>query len=198
MKNFCPGLTLTLTLALAATLFLIAVPAMAQQHVRRSPHETVSAVIDGSRVMVVYGRPYTKDPKTGGPRKIWGELIPYGKIWRTGADEATLLVTEKTLVIGGVTVPAGAYTLWTLPRADGTATLIINKQIGQWGDGPRDKPNTYYNEKRDVGRVALNATTLDKPVDQFTITIDKAPAGGGLLTLAFDNKQFSVPFTVSK
>jgi len=80
-------------LVIAAVIFT-ASSLMAQQK-RVSPHETISMVIDGNRVTIVYGRPYTKDPKTGESRKIWGGLVPYGKIWRTGADEATLLITQK-------------------------------------------------------------------------------------------------------
>src|ERR1700683_30924 len=114
-----------------AALVIATLPTLAQQK-RISPHETISGVIDGSRVTVVYGRPYTKNPKTGEPRKIWAALIPNGQIWRTGADEATLLITQKPIVFGDSTIPAGAYTLWTLPAEDGTAKLIINKQIGQW------------------------------------------------------------------
>src|ERR1700739_4493849 len=98
-------------------------PAMAQQHKRVSPHETVSKVIDGNRVTIVYGRPYTKDPQSGQDRKIWGELVPYGEVWRTGADETTLLMPQHAIVIAGATVPAGAYTLFTLPNQDGTAEL---------------------------------------------------------------------------
>src|SRR6202142_900481 len=86
------------------------------QEKRFSPHETISAVIDGNRVTIIYGRPYTKSPKTGEMRKIWGGLVPYGAIWRTGADEATLLITQKPLAFGDITIPAGAYTLWTLPK----------------------------------------------------------------------------------
>jgi len=103
-----------------AAILVSALPLMAQQK-RISPHETISAVIDGNRVMIVYGRPYTKKPGTSENRKIWGGLVPYGKVWRTGADEATLLVTQKPIVFGETTVPAGAYTLWTLPNEDGTA-----------------------------------------------------------------------------
>src|SRR6059058_6038080 len=86
-----------------ATIFLSSSTLMAQQK-RVSPHETVSAVVDGNRVTVVYGRPYTKDPKTGEPRKIWGGLVPFGKVWRTGADEATLLITQQDLQIGESTI----------------------------------------------------------------------------------------------
>ena len=75
------------TLILALTM-LGAMPSPAQQK-RISPHETISARIEGNRVTITYGRPYTKDPKTGEPRKIWGGLVPYGQPWRMGADEAT-------------------------------------------------------------------------------------------------------------
>jgi Protein of unknown function (DUF2911) len=168
-------------------------PSMAQQHKRISPHETVSKAIDGNRVMIVYGRPYAKDPKTGQDRKIWGDLVPYGEVWRTGADEATLLITQKPMVIAGTTIPAGAYTLWTLPNQDGTAKLIINKQIGQWGLGPGS-----YDEKQDLGRVDLKKEALDTPVDQFTMEVSKDPSGDGVLRMMWEKTAFSVPFTVQK
>jgi hypothetical protein len=184
------------TLATLLVTLFIATPLMAQQK-RLSPHETISSVIDDNRVMVVYGRPYTKNPRTGEVRKIWGELVPFGKVWRTGADEATLFITQQPLTIGGTTVPAGAYTLWTLPNEDGTAKLIINKQIGQWGVDPRE-PSNAYDEKQDLTRVDLKSDPLDQSVDQFTISIDKNPGGGGLLKLSWEKIQFSIPFTVQK
>jgi hypothetical protein len=167
-------------------------PLMAQQK-RVSPHETISAVIDGNRVTVVYGRPYTKDPKTGENRKIWGGLLPYGKVWRTGADEATLLITQKPILFGETTIPAGAYTLFTLPQEDGMTKLIINKQVGQWGVGPGS-----YDEKQDVARIDLKKDALDAPVDQFIMTVSKNPSGGGLLKMTWENTQFSAPFNVQK
>src|SRR4051812_47505634 len=91
---------------------VVALPALAQERKRVSPHETVNATIDGSEVTVVYGRPYTKDPKSGAARKVWGELVPFGKVWRAGADEATLLTTKESFDIGGTTVPAGTYSLF--------------------------------------------------------------------------------------
>src|SRR5580692_8210503 len=91
---------------------------LSAQRARTSPHETISTKIDGNRVTIVYGRPYSKDPKTGEIRKIWGSLVPLGKVWRTGADEATLLITQKDIVLGGTTIPAGAYTLFTFPAED--------------------------------------------------------------------------------
>jgi hypothetical protein len=185
---------LTSALILAASL-ATALPAMAQRP-RTSPHDTVSAPIDGNLVTIVYGRPYTKDHRSGEPRKIWGGLVPYGKVWRTGADEATLLITQQPLVMGGTTIPAGAYTLWTLPNEDGTAKLIVNKQIGQWGVG-RDMKK-IYDEAKDVGRIDLKKTTLDKPADQFTMAVAKGESGGGVLKLSWETTEYSVPFTVQK
>jgi hypothetical protein len=183
--------TLKCILTIGATMACIS-PLMAQQK-RISPHETVSKVIDKNRVTIVYGRPYTKDPKTGQDRKIWGELIPYGEVWRTGADEATLLITQKPILIGETTIPAGAYTLWTLPNEDGSAKLIINKQIGQWGIGPGS-----YDQEQDLVRIDLQKETLDAPVAQFTMAISKNPAGGGDLKMTWESTGFSIPFTVQK
>ena len=172
--------------ALAAIL-IGTLPVAAQPH-KLSPHETTGAIVDGARITVIYG-PHTKDPKTGETRKIWGGLVPYRQIWRTGADEATLLITQKPLVFGETTVPAGAYTLWTLPAEDGSAKLIINKQIGQWGVGPGS-----YDEKSDVVRIDLKKEALDAPVDQFTIAISK----NGVLKLSWENLAYSTTFTVQK
>jgi hypothetical protein len=179
------------TLVVAA-LILCALPLMAQQK-RVSPHETISAVIDGNRVTIIYGRPYTKDPKSGEVRKIWGGLVPYGKVWRTGADEATLLITQKPIMIGETVVPAGAYTLFTLPAEDGSAKLIIDKQVGQWGVGPGS-----YDQKQDLARIDLTKEALDKPVDQFTMVVAKNPSGGGVIKLIWENTQYSTAFTVAK
>ncbi len=175
--------------AIIVTSLLGTLPLMAQQK-RVSPHETVSSVFEGNRVMVVYGRPYSKDPRSGEIRKIWGGLVPYGKVWRTGADEATLLITQKAIELGGTEIPAGAYTLWTLPNEDGTAKLIVSKQIGQWG--------TQYSDQQDLARIDLKKVALDKPIDQFTILLGKDPSGGGILRLMWENTQFSVPFTTKK
>jgi len=158
-----------------------------------SPHETTSTVVEGSRVTITYGRPFTKDPRSGEPRKIWGGLVSYGKVWRTGSDEATTLITQKPLMFGDTAVPAGAYTLWTLPAEDGSAKVIINKQIGQWGVGPGT-----YDEKNDLVRIDLTKEALDAPVDQFTMSVSKNPSGGGLLKMSWENIQYSTTFTVQK
>ena len=130
-------LGIALSLVVAAAL-VTSTPAMAQaakkkQRQRISPHETITETIDGNEMKLVYGRPYSKKPGTTEVRKIWGGLVPYGKVWRTGADEATLLTTKQPIEIGGYSLPAGTYSLFTVPDEDGTAKLIINKKTGQWG-----------------------------------------------------------------
>jgi hypothetical protein len=166
---------------------------------RVSPHDTVSAVVDGNKVTIVYGRPYTKDPKTGEIRTVWGgKLVPSGKIWRTGANEATLLTTEQPITLGGATIPAGTYSLWTWMNDDGkSAKLVVNKQTGQWGAN-RDLKKVY-DEANDVARVDLKSAPLAQTIDQFTMAVEKNPAGnGGLIKLMWADTEYSVPFTVKK
>jgi hypothetical protein len=176
----------------AAFLGLATLPAqIAPPRARVSPHETISSRIDGNRVTIVYGRPYSKDPKTGSVRKIWGELVPFDKVWRLGADEATLLVTQQPIELGGAQLPAGAYSLYLLPAADGSAKLLVNKLIGQWGADP-------YDEIKEFARVGLKKDPLDAPLDQFVMSIEKGPSGGGVIKLGWENTQYSVAFTVKK
>ena len=177
------------SLFMIGALLVSSLPLLAQQH-RVSPHETIGGVIDGDRITVVYGRPYTKNPHGDDMRKIWGGLVPYGQVWRMGADEATLLITQKPLMFGNTAVPAGCYTLYTLPNEDGTAKLIINKAIGQWG--------TQYDESQDLARIDLKKTALDKPVNQFTMAVGKGAEDGGVLKLSWENIEYTAAFTVQK
>ena len=154
-----------------------------------SPPDIKSAVVDGNRVTIFYSRPYTRDPKTGEARKIWGKLVPFNEVWRTGANAATMLTTQKDIQIGDLAVPAGAYTLYTIPTEDG-GKLIVNKQLGQWG--------TQYDEKQDLGRVDMKKETLEKPVDQFTISVGKGKESGGVIKLMWVDTQYTVPFSVKK
>jgi hypothetical protein len=168
-------------------------PAAAQPAPRPSPDARVTVNFGGSRVSVIYGRPYMKHPKAGNVRTVWGgELVPPGKVWRLGANEATMLTSQAPLEIGGIEVPAGAHTLYFWMAADGTAKLIINKQLGQWG--------LEYSEAQDLARVDLKKETVSPAVEQLTIGIEKNPAGptSGLLTITWDTVKWSVPFTVKK
>src|SRR5690348_3526699 len=161
---------------------LIAAMAIAQQppqdkSKRPSPHDTTEVTLKGKKITIEYGRPYLKG------RKVGQELAPYGKVWRTGADEATALNTEIDLNIGGVKVPAGKYTLYTLP-SEGTWKLIINKQTGQWG--------TKYDESQDLARIDMKKSALPQSVEQFTISFDKKNENTANLNLDWENTRVSV------
>ena len=174
---------------ITAAIIVSTLPLMAQEkHV--SPHETLSSSINGNRVTITYGRPFAIKPGTTEVRKIWGGLVPYGEPWRMGADEATTLITQKPIVLGGTTVPAGAYTLYMVPSETGVSKLAISTGLGGWG--------IPVDTKHDLAQVDLTKTALDKPVDQFTMGIAKNPDGGGILKLSWESTQFSVAFTVAK
>lgn len=198
MKIIRPACLLLAALAVSATLVAQPAPAPASPAApapgprpRTSPHDTIHARIDNNRVTIVYGRPYSKDPRSGEIRKIWGGLVPAGKPWRTGADEATLFITQQPLDLGGTTIPAGAYTLYTLLAEDGSAQLLINKKIGQWGAEP-------YDAAQEFAKVPLTKEALPAQLDQFTMALERNPAGGGFIRLKWENTQYSVPFTVKK
>ena len=161
---------------------LIAVLGMAQQppqdkSKRPSPPGTAEVTLKNKEITIDYSRPSLKG------RKVGQELAPYGKVWRTGANEATALNTAIDLNIGGAKVPAGKYTLYTLP-SEGTWKLIINKQTGQWG--------TQYDESQDLARVDMKKTSLPQSVEQFTISFDKKNENTANLNLDWENTRVSV------
>lgn len=183
--------TLTLGSGIASLMLLALLPASAQEHKRVSPHETVSATIDGAQMKIVYGRPHTKNPKSAEMRKIWGGLVPFGQVWRMGADEATLLTTDKNIEIGGSKIPAGTYSLYLQPEENGPAKLIVNKQTGQWG--------TKHDESQDFAKIDMAKNPLSSAVNQFTIVLEKnADGAGGKLRLDWETTEFTAPITVAK
>jgi len=109
-------------------------------------------------------------------------------VWRTGANAATQLSTDVALTVGGWTIPAGRYSLWSLPTPRG-ATLIVNRRIGRWG--------TEYDAGQDVARLDLTREALPESVDQFTIAIEPADSGG-VLRLSWDTTSYLVPFTIAR
>src|SRR5512147_841898 len=124
----------------AIALFLVAcacADAPAQQRPILSPRDSVFCSFDTNTVSVNYGRPSMRG------RKIMGELVPWNKVWRTGANQATHFRTNFPMIIGGVPVPKGLFTLWTIPSQNGWK-IIINKQTGQWG--------TNYDPRQDLAR----------------------------------------------
>ena len=145
-----------------------------------SPRDTAWGEVGHARMMVDYGRPSRRG------RVVFGQVVPWGRVWRTGANEATQLTTDAPLVIGGRRIPAGTYSLWTVPRRDG-ATLILNRRTGQWG--------THYERTLDLARIEMTRDTLAQPLEQFTIAIEPAVAGG-VLRLSWDSTSYFVPLTV--
>ena len=159
----------------------LALTSLAQQDKskRPSPPGTAQVTLGGKKITIEYSRPFLK-----GRKAVGGELVPYGKVWRTGANEATSLTTEIDLNIGGANVPAGKYTLYTLPAEDGWK-LIISKQTGQWG--------TVYDEKQDLVRIDMKTTQLSAPVEQFTILLEPVNPALAQLSLEWETTQVSVP-----
>jgi hypothetical protein len=145
-----------------------------------SPPDTTKATIAGANLVVAYSRPLKRG------RVIFGNVVPWNQVWRTGANAATMFTTDKDLVFGTTVVPAGKYTLWTLPTPTG-AKLIFNSETGQWG--------TDYHSDKDFARVDLTSRQVSPPVDQFVIGV--VPQGnGGLMRFSWDDREYSVPFTV--
>jgi hypothetical protein len=141
-----------------------------------SPRDTVRGTIGGAHLLVDYGRP----SKRG--RQIFGGLVPFDVVWRTGANAATTFVTDKDLVIGTTPVPAGTYTLYTLPGAS-SWQLIINKQTKQWG--------TEYAKDQDLARIPMTVSPLPAPVEKMEIAI--VPSGNtGTLDINWDTTKASV------
>lgn len=144
-----------------------------------SSRDTVRAAIGGAEILIEYGRPRVRG------RTIMGGVVPWGEIWRTGANAATGFTTSADLLLGGAGIPAGSYTLYSLPRPDG-ADLIVNRQTGQWG--------TEYDPSLDLVRVPLTRRTLTAPVEEFTIAIDSAD-GGARLRFAWERTEWTVTLT---
>ena len=145
-----------------------------------SPRDSVVMDVGAANVSVAYGRPSARG------RRIMGEVVPFGQVWRTGANEATHLRTTRDLMFGNVRVPAGSYTIWTLPGAS-EWHLIINRQTGQWG--------TVYNAEQDLAHIPLRVRRTDATVEQLTIRV--VPDGqGGAIVIAWDDTEVSAPFTV--
>jgi hypothetical protein len=146
-----------------------------------SPRDTTRATIGSAHLLVDYGRP----SKRG--RAIFGGLVPWDQVWRTGANAATTFVTDKSLAFGGTVVPAGTYTLYSVPKNNGNWLLVINKQTKQWG--------TEYHEDQDLARIPMNTAAAPSSVEKFKINV--VPDGsGGEIQLVWDTTEASAKFAV--
>jgi hypothetical protein len=145
---------------------------------RPSPAAKAScALADGKTITVDYSSPRAKG------RKIFGGLVPYGEVWRAGANEATTFVTSTDLMVGGTHVPAGSYTIFAIPNKD-KWTLVISKKTGEWG-------TAYPGPSEDLARVDMKFSGLPSAVENFTIAFDKT-GGGCTLRMDWETTRASV------
>jgi hypothetical protein len=162
----------------------LAAGASAQQpetHRYTSPEASSAAMVGGKKITIEY---YT--PSMHG-RKIFGELVPFGKVWATGANYATKITSEAPLRVGDLELPKGAYSIWTIPGAK-EWTLIINKETGQF--------HLNYNANMDFGRTKMTLSTLPSPVEKLHIGVRSEGGNKGTLFIDWETTEASVPLTV--
>lgn len=147
-----------------------------------SPSVTEKATLGGKLVVVLYSSPRRRN------RTILGTVVPYDQVWRTGANQATTVVTDDAFDIGGTSIPGGSYSLWTEPKKDGSVDLIINGQYGQWG--------TNYDSTRNVARVPMKVSTAPSPQENFSINLTPTTGSSGELKIAWDTFIWTVPITM--
>jgi hypothetical protein len=173
---------------LASLILAFATLATAQMEKSKRPSPPASAVCklpDGKTVKTDYSSPRMKG------RKIYGELVPFGEVWRAGANEATTFVSEADLSVGSKDVPAGRYTIFTVPNPD-KWTLIINKTTGEWGI-----PYKPEYQAAEVARIDMNVSPLPSPVEDFTISY-AASDSGCALQLDWETTRASVDIAEKK
>jgi hypothetical protein len=146
-----------------------------------SVRDTTRATIGGARFTVDYGRPLARG------RTLLGNVISYDRVWRTGANAATQFTTSAPITLAGLSLPAGTYTLWTVPHVGGV-DLIVNKQTGQWG--------TEYSRAQDLGRAPMKVDSVNTPVDKFTIAIEPSDARHGTLVMSWGTFRWTAPVFV--
>jgi Protein of unknown function (DUF2911) len=146
-----------------------------------SPRDTVRSTVGNVSITIDYSRPHARG------RVLIGNVIPYDRVWRTGANAATQFTTSAPIRLAGFQLAAGTYTLWTIPHQNGV-DLIVNGQAGQWG--------TEYNGSRDVGKAPMQSATLSTPVDQFTISVTASDARHGTLTMEWGSFRWTAPIEV--
>jgi hypothetical protein len=136
----------------------------------------------GNAIFTVdYSRPLMRG------RKLLGDMLPYDRVWRTGANAATQFTTSVPIKLAGMAVPAGMYTLWTVPHTSGV-DLIVNRQTGQWG--------TEYNGSRNLGIVRITTQALSEPMEAFTISVVPGDTQHGTLVMEWGSFRWTAPFEV--
>ena len=145
-----------------------------------SPATTATVSLLGQTLTIKYNSPHMRG------RRIMGAQVPYNQIWRTGANPATTLITPISLHIGSLLVPAGTYTIYTLPT-EKKWMLIINRQTGQWG--------TEYHQEQDLGRVEMKSHDLDSPQEVMSISFDDIKRDSAELHIRWEKADESIKIT---
>jgi hypothetical protein len=146
-----------------------------------SVRDTMHAQIGTAMFTVDYGRPLMRG------RKLLGNVLPYDRVWRTGANAATQFTTSASIKLAGMQISPGTYTLWTIPHTGG-ADLIVNKQTGQWG--------TEYNGSHNLGIARIATQSLSTPVEEFTISIAPSDTQHGMLVMEWDSFRWTAQIEV--
>jgi hypothetical protein len=150
---------------------------------RKSPLDSLTFTVARQPVKLCYGRPSSR-----GRVMLGGEAIPYGKLWRTGANEPTIFFTPVALTVAGIEVPPGAYSLYTVPTAS-TWEIIVNRSIKQWGE---ESNYTAAVRAQEVGRAKVQSERLEQPVETFTIRGEGA-GSGATLVLEWEKTRVKIP-----
>jgi hypothetical protein len=151
---------------------------------RKSPLDSVSFTVDGNAVKVCYGRPSLR-----GRHMLGGEAVPFGRIWRTGANEPTMIHATGPLAIAGIRVPAGSYSLYTVPGA-GEWEVIVNRSVTQWGE---ESNYTDAVKAQEVGRARVKTEALTTPVEMFTIRAEPPSGDAAALVLEWEKTRVTIP-----
>jgi hypothetical protein len=146
-----------------------------------SGRDTARATIGTATFSVDYGRPLARR------RTLLGNVISYDRVWRTGANAATQFTTSAPITLAGLSLPAGTYTLWTVPHLSGV-DLIVNRQTGQWG--------TEYRRAQDLGTAPMKSESVGSPVEKFTIAIESSDERHGTLVMSWGTFRWTAPIVV--
>jgi hypothetical protein len=146
-----------------------------------SVRDTVRATVGRATFTIDYGRPLVRG------RVLLGNIVPYDRVWRTGANAATQFTTSAPITLAGMSVPAGTYTLWTIPHTTG-ADLIVNRQYGQWG--------TEYDGDQNLGTAPMKTEQATAPVEKFTISVVSQNATRGALVMEWGPFKWTAPIVV--
>ena len=154
---------------------------------RRSQYDSTTVVLGDAQAKICYGRPSMRG------RTIFGELIPFGQLWRTGADEPTTIHLPVATQIAGIAVQPGSYSLYTIP-GEREWTVIVNRSTSQWGIESQYTPEI---QAQDAGRATVPAERIDTPVETFMIHAEPSGANGADLVLEWENTRVRIPIARS-